>query len=414
MIGRLAWRYIFSSQRDRFLVVVVRMAFVGIAVGIAALIVVLSVMRGFHKELLNSIVQTESHVSVLMPYGEKSWEPSQQLLQSLAEHEDVVRVLPIMVGQGAFMQAGGMRAVNIRGVAAADLDHEIMMQKWREQRKEEVVLEDHGALIGKNLARDLGVCVGDVVEMVLPQMYTTLMGTVPAIVPVRIAGIVDTKYYMLDTNTVLISGRFGAQIFHTPIHHVHRLDVYVRNPEQLERVRRALEKHHIPASQVSLWFARHASFIQTLQVERVVMTIILTLMILVTGFNVVSGLMMFVRDKRYDTALLRLLGYSSRHMTRLYLASGLMIAMGGVCVGIVLGVLVCANIDSMRRAIESLFQVDLFKEEFYMLGQVPADCGADLIVSIAGVALCVCFCAVWFPARRAAKSQPLECLRYEA
>lgn len=413
MIWRLSWRYIFSARRDAFLVVVVRMAVVGIALGVAALVVVLSVMRGFHKELLKSMMQMESHVSVLGPRGQQFWEAPRALVQALRQHQDVERVVPLMATQGAFMHERSIRGVNVRGVFQEDMSQEPMV--WHLRRKDfhgdDLPMGD--AIVGFALARDMGVRIGDTLELVLPQAYTTLLGMMPVVVPVRVAGVTETKYYIADANTVLVSAAFCARMMHACPEHVQRLDVYARDPEQLEGIVSLLRQQNIAPERIHLWWSRHAAFIQTLQVERLVMTIILTLMILVAGFNVVSGLMMFVRDKRYDTALLRLMGYPKEKVSALYMLSGLIMAMGGVLIGLVVGVLVCVYIEPIRRGIEYIFNVDLFKEEFYMLGQVPADCSVDLVISIAGVSLLVSVLSVWFPARKAAKQSPLECLRYE-
>ena len=321
--------------------------------------------------------------------------------------------MPLTFGQGAFVRSGVLRGMNVRGVSMRDMGCEPMIQDLREQEFKGAHVPVGGAVIGVVCARELGVQVGDTLDLILPHAYETMVGVVPMIVPVRIVGIAETRYYLTDANTVLVHEDFGARILRVPKPLVHRLDIYARTPEHLDGICRCLEDNGVHKVRVHVWYERHASFIQTLQVERLVMTIILTLMILVAGFNVVSGLMMFVRDKRYDTALLRLMGCPRYKVASLYMSAGSLIAMGGVVTGVILGVVICAYIEPIRRGIEKVFQVDLFKEEFYMLGQVPADCGVDLVFTIAGIALCVSMVAVWFPARRAAKQSPLECLRYE-
>lgn len=413
MIWRLSWRYIFSAQRDAFLVVVVRMAVIGISLGVAALVVVLSVMRGFHRELLSSMMQMESHVSVTGPQGQQFWPVPEELMQALRQHASVERLVPLVATQGAFMHAGDIRGVNVRGVFLDDMSQEPMMQHIRRKEFTGENIPMGSAVVGVVLMRDMGVRVGDTMDLVLPQAYTTLLGVMPVVVPVRIAGATETKHYIADANTVLVSAPFCAHMMHAPPEHIQRLDIYAHDPERLDDIVETLKEHDVTAERVHLWWSRHAAFIQTLQVERLVMTIILTLMILVAGFNVVSGLMMFVRDKRHDTALLRLMGCAKEKVAALYMLSGLMMSMGGVLSGLLLGVMVCAYIEPIRRGIEYIFNVDLFKEEFYMIGQVPADCSADLVASIAGVALLVSIFSVYFPARKAAKQSPLECLRYE-
>ncbi len=409
MILTLAWRYILSKNRDPFLVMVVRIAFGGIALGVAALIVVLSVMRGFHQELIDRIVQAEGHIKIGGDIEKRQWIPHKNLLEALHSHPDIVRVAPVIEGRGAFMFDGVMMGVDIRGGDREVLSKESMITaEW-----DSTHMSDNGCVMTAAMAGWLGVIPGDEVELFLPRVHNTMLGVIPLVIPLKVCDVIANQKRS-HASTILVLDDFARKMLDMPNGSFHMVDLFVRDPENMDHIIQFLKDKGIQTSCIHTWKSRNKTFIETLNVERKVMGIILTFIILIAGFNVISGLMMFVRDKRYDAALLRLLGFSASYVQRIYLTAGMVIAMSGVLVGEFVGWLICYYIEEIRRFVEYIFKVDFFKEEFYMLAQVPADCTAELLITVALTSFALAFFSVLLPAMRASRHGPMECFRYGA
>ena len=405
----IAGRYMRARRQEGFISVIAGFSLLGIALGVATLIIVLSVMNGFRAELLGRILGLNGHFSVLSQSGEMTdYTP---LVDALRGLPDVVAVTPLVEGQ--VMATRGTRASGalVRGLKLEDL-------RERPTIAGNIVsgsldaFEGDAVLLGSRLARSLGVGNGDQVTLVSPQGMSTAFGRVPRMKAYTVAGTFEVGMYEYD-NTFIFMPLPAAQLYFKTGTGISQIEVMVSDPDDIRGVRFEIASKVGAGFRVFDWQQANSSFFNALQVERNVMFLILTLIILVAAFNIISSLIMLVKDKGGDIAILRTMGASRGMVMRVFFITGASIGVVGTVVGTVLGLLFCANIESLRRAIESLTGTELFAAEIYFLSQLPAKVDPGEVVMVVVMALGLSILATLYPSWRAARLDPVEALRYE-
>jgi lipoprotein-releasing system permease protein len=406
----LSLRYLRARRQEGFISVNAGFSFLGIMLGVATLIIVMAVMNGFRKELLDKILGLNGHL-LIQPLEQPltDWDP---VAARISKVEGVILAAPIVEGQALASSPFSASGVLVRGVRAADLAKLPSVANNIRQGTLEGFDAGQGVAIGKRLADQLSLRVGDSVTLVSPRGAVTALGTMPRIKAYKVAAIFEVGMSEYDTAFVFMPLP-EAQAYFNRAGDVTAVEVYVDNPDQIERFRRLInEAAGRPIFMVD-WRQRNATFFNALQVERNVMFLILTIIVIVAAFNITSGLIMLVKDKGRDIGILRTMGVTQGAIMRVFMVTGASVGVVGTLVGFLLALLVCLNIESIRRFLSWLTNTELFSPELYFLSKLPADLDAGETTAVVVMALALSLLATLYPAWRAARLDPVEALRYE-
>ena len=403
----VALRYLRSRRQDGFISVIAWFSLLGICLGVGTLIIVMSVMNGFRIELLSRVLGLNGHVTVYADHGPMP--DYGDVVQRIRAVPGVVTVTPQLQGQVMAMANGRASGALVRGMTGDDL-------AARRVIPDNIVAGSigdftGGVVIGDRLAERLAIGVGDRVRLISPVTTTTVIGSVPRIRAFRVAGLFNVGMFEYDNSFVYVP-LAQAQLFFRSGDAVNAIEVMVDDPDLVERYRGPLATATGDDLRVVSWKRQNASFFNALQVERNVMFLILTLIILVAGFNIISSMIMMVNDKRSAIAVMRTMGASRGMVTRVFFLAGASVGVIGTVAGSILGLVFCANIESIRRALESLTGGDLFSAEIYFLSRLPAVVDPVEVVAVIALALALSLGASIYPSWRAARIDPVEVLRH--
>jgi lipoprotein-releasing system permease protein len=405
----VAFRYLRARRKEGFISVIAGFSLLGIALGVATLIIVMSVMNGFRAELLDRILGVNGHMTVYPRSGQI--EDYASLSTRLQELQRVTMAHPQVQGQVMVTNAGEASGAVVRGMRPQDL-------RARELIADNVVLGSleqfggQGALVGRRLATKLGLSLGDQITLVSPRGRTTVMGTVPRVKSFRIAGLFEVGMYEYDSSFVYLP-LDSAQAFFRTGAGVNAIELFVRNPDEIDATRAEVEALLGAGYRIVDWQRANASFFNAIQVERNVMFLILTLIILVAAFNIISGQIMLVKDKGPDIAILRTMGATRAMIMRIFLISGASIGVVGTALGFLLGIAFATNIETIRQWLEGLTGTELFAAEIYFLSNLPSKVDPNEVAAVVAMALALSLLATLYPSWRAARLDPVEALRYE-
>ena len=407
----MAWRYLRSRRKEAFISVIAGFSFLGILLGVATLIVVMAVMNGFRAELLKSILGINGHL-IVQPM-DRPLDDYTDLAKKLEEIGGVKFAIPVVEGQTlASGRIGAGTGALVRGVEPTDIKKiELVAEKVKQGSFEKFGKED-GVAIGSRMAQNLGLGLGDNLTLVSPDGDITPMGVTPRIKAYPVIAIFEIGMSEYDSSIVFMP-LAEAQTYFNSDGKVQSIELIADDPDTVEDLRVPVEI--VADRQILLtdWRQRNATFFSALQVERNVMFMILTMIVLVAALNIISGLIMLVKDKGRDIAILRTMGATRGMILRIFLMTGSAIGISGTIGGVLLGVLICLNVESIRQFFSWLSGTTLFNPELYFLSQLPAKMEFSETVSIVLMALFLSFVATLFPAWRAAKLDPVEALRYE-
>lgn len=407
----IAFRYMIPNKKHVVASVISIISLIGIMLGVFALVVVMAVMNGFRTELLNRILGMNGHLIVQAVHS--GFSDYKTLISSLESVNGVKFALPVIEGQ-ALVQGeleGGSGAL-VRGMRKQDLEklkavsQNIKLGSLAQFDKEE------GVAIGSGLASKLGLTVGSYLRIITPDGDETPFGVTPRVKAYKVAAIFEVGMSEYDSIFVFMP-LYEAQMFFNLGDQVKSLELFLNNPDAVEKIKPVVEK--IVEQQIYLidWRERNQAFFSALQIERNVMFFILSLIVLVAALNIISGLIMLVKDKSHDIAILRTMGAQQSAILRIFIVTGMMIGFIGTILGLIFGVIATANINHIQDFVSWLFNVDVFNPQLYFLTKLPAQIEWGQTAMVAVMALFLSFLAALVPAWRAAKLDPVQALRYE-
>ncbi|MFT6672859.1 MAG: lipoprotein-releasing system permease protein [Afipia broomeae] len=406
----LSTRYLRARRKEGFISVIAGFSFLGIMLGVATLIIVMAVMNGFRKELLDKILGLNGHI-VVQPL-ESPLTDWKDVAERISKADGIRLAAPVVDGQGLGSSPFNAAGVFIRGIRAQDLNAVTSIAKNIKQGTLEGFDEGQGVAIGRRLADQLSLRAGDSITLVSPRGAVTPMGTTPRIKPYKVAAVFEIGMSEYDASFVFMP-LTEAQAYFNRANDVTAIEVFTTNPDRIDVFRKAVtEAAQRPIFLVD-WRQRNSTFFNALQVERNVMFLILTLIVLVAALNIVSGLIMLVKDKGQDIAILRTMGASQGSVMRVFLITGAAIGVVGTLVGFLLGLVICLNIETIRQFISWMTNTELFSPELYFLSKLPAEVDVGETAAVVIMALTLSFLATLYPSWRAARLDPIEALRYE-
>lgn len=406
-------RYTRAKRRNHFISFISMTSMVGIALGVAALIVVLSVMNGFQQELRSRILGVASHLQITGPDNQLSdW---QFIAGRIKDEAHVQAAAPYIMAQGMLSYGQAVQGAIVRGVMPAEEDQVAEIgAHMRAGSLSDLHAGEFGIVLGAELAQSLGVLVGDKVVLMAPQGQFTPTGIVPRIKQFRVVGLFQMGMYEYDAGLALIHMddasvlyRMGDKVSGLRL----KLDDLFLAPSISNQLTTKLSDigHYF----VSDWTQQHANFFRAVQMEKRVMFIILALIVAVAAFNIVSTLVMAVTDKRADIAIMRTFGASPRSIMQIFIVQGALIGVIGTVVGAVIGIIVALNIDVIVPAIERLFNTQFLAKDVYYISDLPSQLLWSDVSMIILLSFALSLLATLYPSWRAAKMNPAEALRYE-
>jgi lipoprotein-releasing system permease protein len=404
-------RYTRAKRRTHFISFISFISIAGIALGIWALISVMSVMNGFEKEIRARILGAAAHIQITgREGGIANWE---QLEAQVKKHPEVVATAPFVNAQGLLSTGSTVRGVFIRGVdpelenTVADFGANMKYGKLTDLRPGE-----YGIALGIGVAHALRLNVGDRVTLISPQGQVTPAGLMPRLKQFTVVGIFSMDHAEFDSALALINIR-DAQVLYRMDSAVSGIRLKLKDLDRAPQVARELAKQVTSDVLISDWTQQNVNYFRAVQIEKRMMFIILTLIIAVAAFNLVSTLVMVVTDKHPDIAILRTLGASPGSIMKIFMVQGVVIGLVGTLLGVVFGVVSALNITVIVPAVEHALNFQILSREVYYISELPSELSWRDVWSVAAVSLGLAFVATLYPSWRAARVNPAEALRYE-
>lgn len=408
-------RYTRAQPREgggnQFISFIALISMLGLALGVAALIIVLSVMNGFQQELRERILGVVAHIQVSNASGELAdWS---RVVQNVARHPRVKAVAPFVQQQGMLSFDGQVRGVMVRGIVPQAEDTVAQFSQHMSAGKlAQLVPGEFGMVLGAELANALRVVVGDKITLLAPQGLVTPAAILPRVKQFRVVGVFNVGMYEFDSGLALIN-MTDAQTLYRMDDRVSGVRLKVDDLFAAPQISRELLRYLDVDEGVSDWTRSHANFFRAVEIEKRMMFLILLLIVAVAAFNIVSTLVMAVQDKRADIAILRTLGASPPSIMSIFIVQGTLIGVIGLLAGVFMGVAVSLNIDVVVPFIERLFGMQFLSKEVYYITELPSDMHWSDVATISGVSFVLTLLATLYPSWRASRTQPAEALRYE-
>jgi len=403
----IAFRYLKPKKKEGFLKVISVFSFTGIALGVSILIIVMSVMNGFRTELINKILGFNPHI-IVKPYDKKIEKDDLKNLDSLKKN--ISRTAFTFSGQGILINKENTAGVLIRSYLDNDIDKIELIKKGIIDGSFDL-FDKNTVSIGKELAISLGLIVGDEITLMSTSNLQTPFGNLPLQEKFKISSVFSTGLAEFDQNIIFMPFENANSLFELSDLDID-LEIFLKKPDEVEIIKDKVQKI-FNNSYVYSWADLNKSFFGALKVERNVMFIILTLIIIVAAFNIISGLTILVKNKTKEIAILRTLGISQNSIAKIFFVIGFTIGLFATITGVIIGILFSYYIEEIRILITSIFNIRLFPEEIYFLSQMPSEINFGYIMIISFFSLLITFFATIFPSLSAAKLDPIKALKYE-
>ncbi len=414
MFSRFEWmmasRYLRPRRQEGFVSIIAMFSLLGIALGVATLIIVMSVMNGFREELMTRILGLNGHLSLYGPtMGLTDFDT---VSQRVAAVPGVKTVAPVVEGQVMVTANGVARGAMVRGMRPEDIRHRRIIADNIVAGSLDRFAGDDAVLVGARLAERLGLAIGDNLTMISPQGNATVFGTVPTVRTYKVVATFSIGMFEYDSGFIFMPLEAAQTYFRSP-DAVTNLEITLDDLTRAPAMAREVSAAAGGLNRVQDWQRSNASFFNAVQVERNVMFLILTLIIVVAAFNIISSLIMLVKDKGRAIAILRTMGATRGSIMRIFFLSGASIGVAGTLAGFALGLAFTTNIETIRQILQRLTGTDLFSAEIYFLSHLPAKIDPLEVALVTLMALGLSFLATIYPSWRAARIEPAEALRYE-
>ncbi len=407
----IALRYIKSRRVEGFISVSAWFSLVGIVLGVATLIVVMSVMNGFRTELVDRILGINGHLIVYKKNG-LSIENYNKIVSQISDTQNVVAVTPYLEGQALAKTKNSISGIIVRGTKWSDLPAKKLLWKSLDNTAIDNFKLKQNIILGYRLAQRLNLRVGDYISLISPNVMETAIGVLPIKQNFMVGGFFDVGMYEYDNNFIFIPWE-KAEKFLSIKKIAHGIEIFLDNPKTTQNVYDDLISKLDESLTIIDWKKRNSSFMNALDVEKNVMFVILTLIILVATFNIISSMIMLVQTKKSDIALMRTMGASKHLIIRIFMLTGSIIGIIGTIIGAILGIIVSINIETIRNFLSSLFGQELFSSQIYFLSTLPSNINFNEVLIVMGLSISLTLIASMFPAWKASKISPAEALRYE-
>ena len=406
----VAFRYLRARRQEGFISVIAGFSLLGIALGVATLIIVMSVMNGFRAELLGRILGVNGHLTIFAQQGPLPGYAG--MVDQVQLVRGVTMAFPQVEGQVMATANGVSSGALVKGMRREDVQRRALLANAIMAGSLDAFEGNDAVMIGTRMAQRMNLTVGNQITLISPQSNPTAFGSIPRLKSYTVAALFEVGMYEYD-NSYIYMPMDAAQTFFRLGEAVTGIDILLDDPDAVRSLREAISTAIGPGKRLFDWQQANSSFFNAIQVERNVMFLILTLIILVAAFNIISSLIMLVKDKGRDIAVLRTMGASRGMIMRIFFMTGASIGVVGTLAGFVLGLLFCLNIETIRKGIEFLTGTELFSAEIYFLSRLPAKVDAGEVTTVVLMALILSFLATIYPAWRAARQDPVEALRYE-
>ena len=403
-------RYVRAKRRNHFISFISLISILGVGIGVMAIITILSVMNGFEKELTDRILGMASHATVVE--RGKSLSDWETLAAEIEHYPGIIGVAPYFHAEGMLTHAKSVNGTIVRGILPEEETKvSVIADRMIMGELSSLVAGEFDMLLGKELARTLGVTVGDKVTLVAPQANITPAGILPRLKRFTVVGIFEIGMHEFDSALALIHMDDAMRLFRKdgPTGLRLKTDNILTAPVVSRNVVSQLPGYFW----VTDWTQRHSNFFEALKTEKTVMFFILMLIVAVAAFNIISTLVMTVTDKQADIAVLRTIGISPKSILAIFMIQGTLIGLVGILFGVISGVWLASNVETIVPAIEKMLQVDFLSAEVYYISEVPSDLRRGDVIIIGIFSFLFCILATIYPALRAAHTQPAEALRYE-
>ena len=407
----IAFRYIKSRRVEGFISISAWFSLLGIMLGVATLIVVMSVMNGFRTELVDRILGINGHL-IIYSKNERTIPNYTKIINKILDTPNVVAVTAHLEGQALAKNKNSISGVIIRGSKWSDLAAKKILWKSLNQSTISNFKDKQNIIMGYRLGQKLNLKVGDYISLISPNGMETALGVLPVNQNFKIGGFFDMGMYEYDNNFIFIPWK-KAELFLSTNNIAHGIEVFLKDQKLTSSVNLQLQSKLNKNLIVIDWKKRNSSFMNALAVEKNVMFVILTLIILVAAFNIISSMIMLVQTKKADIALMRTMGASQYLIIKVFMLTGSIIGFLGTFFGVLLGVFVSMNIEKIRQLISSIFGQELFSAEIYFLSKLPSDININEVLIVICISIFLTLLASIFPAWKASKISPAEALRYE-
>lgn len=404
----IAWRYFRSRKSERFISIISAFSLTGVMIGVAALIIVMSIMNGFRDELTKNIIGLNSDIYISR---EKDSEFNiKKIKKSLSSLSFIQHIIPLIEAQALIMSNENSSGVLIKGISLDDL-------KYKKSISENIIIGDllnysNGVVIGNFLAQSLKISVGDKIKILSPKTISTAFGSMPRVKEFEVTAIFSSGLYDYDSSIVLMPNEIAEKMF-TFAGSFNKIECYSDNPSKVHEYSKKIHMKLLGEYKVTNWMMVHQQFMDALELERVAMFTILSLIICVASFNIISSLTMLVKDKSKDIAILKTIGASSLDIMIIFILNGIFIGFIGTFLGILIGVGFVINIDNIKIFLENVTGHKIFDAAIYFLNYLPAKLELSNVVIISGFSITQSLLATIYPAYRAAKLNPVDIIRYE-
>ena len=404
----IAWRYIKSKRKEKAISAIAAFSLAGIALGVATLIIVTSVMNGFRKEFTERVIGFNGHISMHPMSKDVDY---LKVKEELKQVNNVASVVPIIEQQGLLSNKKTVRGSLVCGIAHQDLLQKKLISQNIISGDLKNFNQEDSIVLGDALARRAGIEIGDDVIVLVPQLDETGLGAMPRKKTFKLVATFSSGMHEYDTSVSYIPLEMAQKLFKIR-DNITTISVFVENPMNIADIRNKINQRYSHEFIITDWQSNNSSFMKAVEIERNVMFLILTLITLVASFNIISCMIMLVKDKEKDVAILRTIGLTKNAITRIFFVVGASVGVCGTLLGAIVGLLFSANIQSIQQCLEKALGTQVFSPEVYFLTHLPSLIRPiDVLITIS-VSLLLSCVATLYPARKASRLNPTEILRY--